>query len=301
MHIASKITLLIGAIMLIGGVIGTIGGVAEFGDTVEGQTYIKGESSGTFTINENQSWDIAVYLIHPVDCQSVELTIVDSFGTDVIEDNWNYGCSDNEMTFEDGEMELYGYILHEKAGMEYTLNSNVDVDISGDYCDEACSNALVDGGLSVLGICCSIPLLIIGLILAFTLDNDKTSSTMQSVQMATGQVAYQTPVSGQVAYQTPVSGQVMYQTPIAGQSPMTQTFNQTPVGQVIQPSAVPVTPITPPLTQQPPVEQASQPAAVPVTQAAPVTPITPPTTQQPSVGQDTQPEQTPWWGDEPQQ
>ena len=114
---------------------------------------------------------------------------------------------------------------------------------------------------------------------------------MQSGQMTTGQVAYQ----------TPVSGQVMYQTPVSGQAPMTQTFNPTPVSQVIQPSAVPVTPITPPLTQQPPVEQASQPAAVPVTQAAPVTPITPPTTQQPSVGQETQPEKSPWWGEEPQQ
>jgi hypothetical protein len=298
MHIASKITLLIGAIMLIGGVIGTIGGVTEFGDTVEGQTYIKGESSGTFTINENQSWDIAVYLIHPVDCQSVELTIVDSFGTDVIEDNWNYGCSDNERTFIEGERELYGNIMHDKVGMEYTLNSNVNVDISGEYCDEACIDSAIGGIFAILGgglgICCAIPMIILGTILAFTLDDNKTNTIMQSGQMPTGQVAYQTPVSGQVAYQTPITEQV----------PMTQTFNQTPVSQVIQPSAVPVTPITPPLTQtsnQTPVEQVTQPAAVPVTQDAPVTPITPPTTQQPSVGQDTQSEKSPWWGDEPQQ
>ena len=59
--------------------------------------------------------------------------------------------------------------------------------------------------------------------------------------------------------------------------------------------AVPVTPITPPLTQQPPVEQVTQPVAVPVT------PITPPTTQQPSVGQESQPEKSAWWGEEPQQ
>ncbi len=38
-----------------------------------------------------------------------------------------------------------------------------------------------------------------------------------------------------------------------------------------------------------------QPAAVPIT------PITPPLVQQSSVEQDTQPEQTAWWGEEPQQ
>jgi len=295
MHIASKIILLISAIVFIVSAIGMAAGIGGAIGAVESSTYLNDESSGTFTVNENQSWDITVYLIHPVDCQSVDITIVDSFGTDVIEDNWNYGCSDNEMTYNDGERELYADIRHDKAGMEYTLNSNVDVEISGSYCDEACIDSAIDGGFAalggIMGICCSVPLFILGIILAFTLDDNKTSPIMQSGQMTTGQVAYQ----------TPVSGQVMYQTPVSGQAPMTQTFDQTPVGQVIQQSAVPVTPITPPLTQQPPVEQASQPEAVPVTQAAPVTPITPPTAQQPSAEQASQPEQTAWWGDEPQQ
>jgi len=295
MHIASKIILLISAIVFIVSAIGMAAGIGGAIGAVESSTYLNDESSGTFTVNENQSWDITVYLIHPVDCQSVDITIVDSFGTDVIEDNWNYGCSDNEMTYNDGERELYADIRHDKAGMEYTLNSNVDVEISGSYCDEACDESELGGVFAVLGgfagICCSVPLFILGIILAFTLDDNKTSPIMQSGQMTTGQVAYQ----------TPVSGQVMYQTPVSGQAPMTQTFDQTPVGQVIQQSAVPVTPITPPLTQQPPVEQASQPEAVPVTQAAPVTPITPPTAQQPSAEQASQPEQTAWWGDEPQQ
>jgi len=288
MHIASKIILLIGAIVFIVSAIGMAAGIGGAIGASESRTYLEDESSGTFTVNENESWAIDVYLIHPVDCESVEITVVDSFGTDVIEDNWNYGCYDNEMTYEPGERELYANLIHEKAGMEYTLNSNVDVDVTGSYCDQECIDSAIGGGLAafggLMGICCAVPIIILGIILAFTLDDNKTSSTMQS-----GQVAYQTPVTGQIP-----TGQVVYQTPITGQAPVTQTFNQTPVGQVIQPSAVPVTPITPPITQQPPVEQATQ-------AAVPVTPITPPTVQQPSTEQATQPEQAAWWGDEPQQ
>jgi len=54
---------------------------------------------------------------------------------------------------------------------------------------------------------------------------------------------------------------VAYQAPITGQAPVAQTMYQPPVEQNPQPVAVPVTPITPPLTQQPPVEQ--QPAQTP--------------------------------------
>jgi hypothetical protein len=46
-------------------------------------------------------------------------------------------------------------------------------------------------------------------------------------------------------------GQVAYQAPITGQAPVAQTMYQPPVEQNPQPVAVPVTPITPPLTQQP--------------------------------------------------
>ncbi|MEZ7994960.1 MAG: hypothetical protein QMC43_01385 [Candidatus Poseidoniaceae archaeon] len=294
MHIASKITLLIGVVMLIGSVIGMVAGIGGLVDAGEDRTYLEDESSGTFTVNENESWVIEVYIIHPVDCESVELTIVDSRGDDVI--GYKYECSDDNYYEDDemyeyaeGERQIFASINHEQSGMEYTLNSNTAVDIYGTYCGDACIESAIGGGFTALGgfvgICCSVPLLILGLILALTLDDNKISSTMQSGQMTTGQVAYQTPVSGQVTYQTPV----------AGQAPMAQNFNPTPVSQVIQPSAVPVTPITPPLAQQPPVEQVTQPVAVPVT------PITPPLTQQPSVGQETQPEKSAWWGEEPQQ
>jgi hypothetical protein len=286
MHIASKIILIIGAIMLIGSGLsmGTgIGGIVGAG---EDSTFLKEQSSGTFTINENESWDIEVYIIHPVDCESVDLTIVDSRGDDVIE--YYYGCYYDGYEYGPGERELFASISHDMSGMEYTLDSNAAVDISGTYCDDACMEEAIGGGFAIagglMGICCSVVVLILGIILALTLDG-KPNVALSSGQIPGGQVTYQTPVTGQVTYQTPVTGQV----------PMAQNFNPTPVSQVIQPSAVPVTPITPPLTQQPPVEQVTQPVAVPVT------PITPPTTQQPSVGQESQPEKSAWWGDEPQQ
>ena len=269
MFIFSGISMVYG----IGGAIGAI-------DAVESRTYLEGESSGTFTVSENESWSIEVYIIHPVDCESVELTIVDSRGGDAIEPN--YGCSyeyyEGDYEYAEGERQLFASISHETPGMEYTLNSSVDVEISGNYCDEACIDSLVGGGLGALGgflgICCSVVVLIVGIILGFTLD-DKPN-----VALSSGQIP---------------GAQVMYQTPVTGQAPMTQTISQPHIGQVIQPTAVPITPITPPLVQQPPVEQVTQPAAVPVT------PITPPIAQQSSVEQDTQPEQTAWWGDEPQQ
>jgi len=270
--------------MFIFSVIGAGAGIGGLVSAGEERIYLEEQSSGTFTVNENESWSIDVYIIHPVDCESIDLTIVDSRGDDVIE--YNYGCYDSDDSNEygegyeygEGERELYASIDHEMSGMEYTLSSNVEIDVAGSYCDEACVGDAIGSGFAALGgfmgICCSVLVLILGIILALTLDG-KPNVTLTSGQIPGGQVAYQTPVTGQV--------------------PMAQTFNQPPVGQVIQPAAVPVTPITPPLTQQPPVEQTSQPAAVPVT------PITPPTPQQLSAEQASQPEQTAWWGDEPQQ
>lgn len=232
-----------------------IGGLVSAG---EDRIYLEEQSSGTFTVNENESWDIQVYIIHPVDCESVDLTIVDSRGDDVIE--YYYGCfyedygEDGVSGNAEGERQLYASISHEMSGMEYTLSSNVGVDVSGTYCDDACMEQAIGSGFATLGgfmgICCSVLILILGIILALTLDDKPT------VALTSGQIP---------------GGQVTYQTPVTGQAPMTQIINQPHIGQVIQPAAVPITPITPPLTQQPPVEQA------------------------------TQPEQTAWWGDESQQ
>ena len=262
--------------MLIGSGISMGAGIGNLVGAGEDRTYLEEQSSGTFTVNENESWEIDVYIIHPVDCESVDLTIVDSMGSNAIE--YEYGCyNDDMMNYTEGDRELFASISHKISGMEYTLSSNVDVDIAGYYCDEACEEEAISSGIAIAGgfggICCSVLILIIGIIMAFTLDDQKTHTVMQVGQMPVGQATYQAPITGQ--------------------APVAQTMYQPPVGQAIQPAAVPVTPITPPLTQQPPVEQAPQPAAVPVT------PITPPLTQQPPVEQ--QPVQTPFWDEKPPQ
>lgn len=270
-------------------------GIGDLVGAAEEEVYLKGQSSGTFIVEGNESWNIDISIIHPVDCESVELTVVDNLGNDAI--RYEYGCYEDDMvTYNEGDSELFASLAHETAGMEYTLNSNVDVEVSGSYCDDACFEAAVGGGLSaaggILGICCAIPILIVGIVLAFTMDDPKTKTNMVTGHMQAGQIP-----AGQTMYQTPVTGQV----PVAQGMP--QTMQSPQIGQSIQPQSVAMTPIAPPLTQQP-----QQPQQAPVEQAvgAPVTPITPPLTQQPQQPQQPQQQaqssqQDAWWGDQPQQ
>ena len=217
-------------------------GIGDIIDLGEENNYLDEKSSGTFTINENESWEIEVYIIHPVDCESVDLQIVDSLGNDVAkiyDCAWEtHSANDDGDGYSDGSREFYATINHVTPGMEYTLSSNVDVDIAGYYCDEACEEEAISSGIAIAGgfggICCSVLILIVGIIMAFTLDDTNTHTVIQVGQMPVGQVAYQAPVQGQ--------------------APVAQSMYQAPV-QANQPVAVPVTPITPPLTQQPPVEQ----------------------------------------------
>ena len=234
--------------MFIGSIVSMGLGVGNIIDLGEENIYLNEQSSGTFTIDENESWDIIVYIIHPVDCDSVDLQIVDSLGNDVAEIYdcaWDTHSANDEEGYVDGSRELYATINHDTSGMEYTLSSNVEVEIAGSYCDEACEEEALSGGLAIVsgfgGICCSVLILIIGIIMAFTLNDHKTYTVMQVGQMPVGQATYQAPITGQ--------------------APVAQTMYPPPVEQNPQPVAVPVTPITPPLTQQPPVEQ--QPAQTP--------------------------------------
>ena len=237
MHIASKVILLIGVIMFIGSIVSMGLGVGNIIDLGEENIYLNEQSSGTFTIDENESWDIIVYIIHPVDCDSVDLQIVDSLGNDVAEIydcDWDTHSANDEEGYVDGSRELYATINHDTSGMEYTLSSNVEVEIAGSYCDEACEEEALSSGLAIVsgfgGICCSVLILIVGIIMAFTLNDPKVNMTTQ-VGLIPG-------------------GQVAYQAPITGQAPVAQTIHQAPV-QANQPNTIPITPITPPLTQQP--------------------------------------------------
>ena len=248
MHIASKVTLILGALMLIASGIGFVGGIGTAIDAAERETYFANEQDGLFTVDGNESWSVTVFVQHPVDCDTLELSITDRNGESVISDCYLYVEDEfGDEGYADGAYELYGYINHDTAGMEYTVESNVEVLIEGEYCDEECRGNAIGGGIAALGgglgICCSIPLIILGIILALVLDEPQKNVMMPTGHMPMGQVAYQAPV-GQQMIQAPV-GQQMIQAPVG------QQMVQAPVGQSIQPAAVPHTPITPPLTQQP--------------------------------------------------
>lgn len=230
MHIASKVTLILGALMLIASGIGFVGGIGTAIDASERETYFADQQDGFFTVDGNESWSVVVFVKHPVDCDTLELTITDRNGESVISGCYLYGDDEfGEEGYEDGTFEMYGYIAHDTAGMEYTVASNVEVLIEGEYCDEKCLEDAIGGGIAALGgglgICCSIPLIILGIILALVLDEPQKNVIMPTGHMPMGQTAYQAPVGQQMI--------------------------QAPVGQSIQPAAVPHTPITPPLTQQP--------------------------------------------------
>ena len=249
MHIASKVTLILGAILLVVGGIGLVGGIGSAADAGEDQTYLTKVTSGTFTANVNESWGISVYAIHPADCETIDLSITDSSGNDVLGECYLWDGT----SYAAGEEEYYGDIDHREAGMEYTVQSNVEVTIRGTYCDEACINAAVGGIGAALGgfgaLCCAVPLLVLGLILAFVLDDPVQNVMMPAGQMPTGQVGYQAPVMGQAPMGQPVQqgyGQQMQQPGMAqGQMspPLTQQLQQP---QQAQPAQNPWDDVQPP-------------------------------------------------------
>ena len=270
MHIASKITLILGALIFVGSIAGVaIAGMALTDAGYKEEVYVDRSTSQTFTIQENKSWDVSIYVIHPADCDTLELSIVDSDGEEVVPVLCLLdGGQGNEEFYPDGSEEFYGSLNHDIEGMEYTLESNVEVSIRGDYCDQACEEAIgggiVAGAGGFFGFCCSVPLLVIGVILALVLDDPKQNIVMPTGQMPTGQAVYQAPVQTQV--------------------PVGQNIQQG-YGQPMQQMGGQQQPITPPLTQQ-----AQQPQITPpLTQQAqqPQQPqITPPISEQPA--------QSPW-------
>jgi hypothetical protein len=270
MHIASKITLILGALIFVGSIAGVaIAGMALTDAGYKEEVYVERSMGQTFTIQENKSWKVSILVIHPADCDTLELSIVDSNGEEVAPALCLLdGGQGNEEFYPDGSEEEYGLLDHGVEGMEYTLESNVEVTIRGEYCDQACEEAIGGGLLAgaggFFGFCCSVPLLVIGVILALVLDDPKQNIVMPTGQMPTGQAVYQAPVQTQV--------------------PVGQNIQQG-YGQPMQQMGGQQQPITPPLTQQ-----AQQPQITPpLTQQAqqPQQPqITPPISEQPA--------QSPW-------
>ncbi|EHR75935.1 MAG: hypothetical protein MG2_0347 [uncultured Candidatus Poseidoniales archaeon] len=149
MHIASKITLILGALIFVGSIAGVvIAGMALSDAGFKEEVYVDRSMSQTFTIQENKSWDVSIYVIHPADCDTLELSIVDSDGEEVVPVLCLLdGGQGNEEFYPDGSEEFYGSLNHDIEGMEYTLESNVEVSIRGDYCDPCAKKQLAEVSL----------------------------------------------------------------------------------------------------------------------------------------------------------
>ena len=218
MHIASKITLILGALLFIGSGIGLAFGVGSVADSgVETQTYFESED-GSFTIAAEPTYNLDYW-----DHFSVR-----DFTRSRLITTWNspsptiratlcslrHGlnailCSNITM----GIVNFFSYLVASDTDESYTVDSNVEVVVEGDYCDSECIEAVVGGIFGAIGggfgICCSIPLLILGIILAFVLDDPPQAIAMPVGQMPMGQTVYQPPV-GQPVQQGYV-GQPMHQ------------------------------------------------------------------------------------------
>ena len=84
MHIASKITLILGALIFVGSIAGVaIAGMALTDAGYKEEVYVERSMGQTFTIQENKSWKVSILVIHPADCDTLELSIVDSNGEEV--------------------------------------------------------------------------------------------------------------------------------------------------------------------------------------------------------------------------
>ncbi|MBT61343.1 MAG: hypothetical protein CMA63_07330 [Euryarchaeota archaeon] len=245
MHIAGKISLVLGALLFF---IGGVGMVIGIGDAADGfgeieESFASSQSSGSFSIPTNGTWIVDVYVIHPVDCDSLQLSITDSTGYEVVsDDDYCILMSGNEDSMESpapGTEEFYS-AFGGASDMEYSYASNVNLNIRATYCDAECEEARTDGALSLFGgfggVCCGVLFIGLGVLLAVIIDDPKPSVIMPMGQMPQGQVLYQAPVP-----------------------------NQQPVQQIDQQPTSPVASITPPLT-----DQASSPAS----------PITPPTSEE---------------------
>ena len=109
MHIASKVTLVLGAIFLVIGGLGLVGGIGSVTDAgAESKTYLTTVTDGTFTPEVNESWTISVYVTHPTDCETLELSIKDSQGNDVAGECYIWSDMDTQA----GQEVHYGDISH---------------------------------------------------------------------------------------------------------------------------------------------------------------------------------------------
>jgi len=280
MHTAAKVTLGIGAVLTVLGIIGGIVGGATIADSlgpIEEETLIDSASSGQFTIENNESWSYSVIATESYTCSQIdEISLMDQNSYESFE-SWGW-CWDGEEAIGDD----LGYIVF-NSGDTFDLTSPIDVKITGTYQQVDEEDAL-GGVFAIMGsfgaACCGILVLIVGIIMWLTMDggNQHAQQQVGFVQAPVGGMQQSnvvgTMVTGAQNYnQMPaqaMGGQQMMGQPMQGvpQTQPVQTDQGYSMGTVGAAAAVATTPIVAPVVA------AANPVVAPVTQ--------PQTTQMPA-------------------
>lgn len=274
MHTAAKVTLIIGAVLTVLGIImGVMGGatVASGIGPSDKTVIFDSASEGTFTAEENESWTYNVYSAEDYSCDQIS-------SISAIDQNDIQSFEDYSFCFDGEEYvgEYLGQIIH-NPGDEFNFTSDFDIQIVGEYqyFDEEALGGLAAIAGSFFAACCGILVLIVGIIMWLTMDGGNQHAQQQVGFVQAPVVGMQqsnvvgTMVTGAQNYnQMPaqgMAGQQMMGQPMQGvpQTQPVQTDQGYSMGTVGAAAAVATTPIVAPVA-------AANPVTAPVTQA-PVT------------------------------
>jgi len=204
MQTAAKVTLGIGGVMLVIGILLTVlgaRGISSIEDfSVEDETVWSG-SSGVYVNEESGEWGLLIFVSAEVRCDEFDLTVSnDDGGQARYEDDW---CvEDGKLPSgyaDDPEGWLHmGTVRDIEYGVSYEFTSNEEVSVVPERVVAEIIEDAIGGFLGAMGggscACCGVLILILGLIMALTM-KDEAPTTYQVdaegrvIQIQGGQVA----------------------------------------------------------------------------------------------------------------
>jgi hypothetical protein len=245
MHIATKITLIIGALITVIGIIMFVGGAEVAEVDYENESAFRGDT-GTWDYVDDDIY--AVYVRGDVNCESFSGTMTNSSGN-TSKGGWSdtpfleiYDCEDIDMTnVSAGSFYNIGYISATENGT-YSISTSDEIFVIGAL--QEFGEAL-GGVMAILGsfgvICCGAFFLLLGGIFALTLKtaeptlvmvNNAANPMMPGMAMPVTQMA-QPQMQQPVQYQQPAQTQMaqpQYQQPVQPAQQPPQQYQQPPQG-----------------------------------------------------------------------
>ncbi len=231
MHIMTKITLGVGALMLVGSIIAMVlGGGSFFNDFTENPNGTEKWSGTSPTTYEGDFELMGIYYVFVEDGATVDIELV---GGD--SDNRFIPCEEKrDCDFYDwaGYTYVGDISVMTEGTWEVAFTGNGDVMIREQVIDLGGMMAM---GFGFWGICCSICVLGLGIIFIFTLKDNKAQQGVMMVQQADGTIQ---PVGGiqQPGVAAPMVGGAVHPA-FANQQPASQPVQQqgTQQGQILPP------------------------------------------------------------------